>query len=146
MLICLRDYWNLEAVKELLALCMLADSGTLEQEMQRYFTEDSRELLGCFINGELGGMIGVKRQSDRAVEITHLAVKPKWQGKGIGRGMIMEISKSDGIETITAETDHETALFYRNAGFAVTSLGEKYPGVERFACVLSVGAAVQSRM
>ncbi|QSF44504.1 GNAT family N-acetyltransferase [Paenibacillus tianjinensis] len=60
--------------------------------------------------------------------------------------MITEISKTAGIETITAETDHEAVGFYRNAGFAITSLGEQYPGVERFACILSVGAAAQSRM
>jgi hypothetical protein len=26
--------------------------------------------------------------------------------------------------------------FYRNIGFEITSLGEKYPGVERFQCIL----------
>ncbi|MNU09693.1 hypothetical protein D3C72_2564150 [compost metagenome] len=60
--------------------------------------------------------------------------------------MIAEVSRTAGIGTITAETDHEAAGFYRSAGFTVTSLGEKYPGVERFACVLSVNALAQSRM
>ncbi|WP_268921683.1 hypothetical protein [Metabacillus sediminilitoris] len=35
---------------------------------------------------------------------------------------------------ITAETDKEAVVFYRNYGFKITSLGEKYPGVERFLC------------
>lgn len=147
MLICLRDYWNYDAVKDLLALCMGADGEMIAQEINSYNTEeDSKELFGCFVNGELAGLVGIIRQSEQAVEIRHLAVQAKWQGKGIGRGMITEVSRTAGIETITAETDHEAVGFYRSAGFAITSLGEKYPGVERFACILSVGAAAQNRM
>jgi len=36
--------------------------------------------------------------------------------------------------SIVAETDHEAVDFYRRYGFFITSLGEKYPGVERFLC------------
>lgn len=133
-------------MKELLALCMADGGEAAEQEMDRYFTGDSRELFGCFINGELSGITGLQRHSEHTVEIRHIAVKPEWQGKGVGRGMIAEVSRAAGIGTITAETDHEAAGFYRSAGFALTSLGEKYPGVERFACVLSVNALAQSRM
>lgn len=146
LLICLRDYWNVDAVKDLLALCMMADGEVIGQEINSYNTEDSKELFGCFVDGELAGLAGIIRQSEQALEIRHLAVQTKWRGKGIGRGMITEISRTAGIETITAETDHEAVGFYRSAGFTVTSLGEKYPGVERFACILSVGAAAQSRM
>ncbi|WP_042203786.1 GNAT family N-acetyltransferase [Paenibacillus camerounensis] len=146
MLICLRDYWNQDAVKELLALCMAAGGEAAEQEMNRYFTGDSGDLFGCFVNGELSGIIGLRLEGGHTAQIRHIAVKPGWQGKGIGRGMIAEVSRADGVEKLTAETDHETAGFYRNAGFAVTSLGEKYPGVERFACVFSVKTPAQSRM
>ena len=37
----------------------------------------------------------------------------------------------------TAETDKDAVDFYRKLGFSVTSLGEKYPGVERFHCEYS---------
>ena len=33
---------------------------------------------------------------------------------------------------IVAETDHDAVGFYAANNFAITSLGEKYPGVERF--------------
>jgi len=36
--------------------------------------------------------------------------------------------------SIVAETDYEAVDFYRRYGFVITSLGEKYPGVERFLC------------
>ena len=36
---------------------------------------------------------------------------------------------------IEAETDADAVGFYEQVGFTVTSLGESYPGVERFRCV-----------
>lgn len=39
---------------------------------------------------------------------------------------------------VIAETDDEAVDFYRNIGFEVHSLGEKYPGVERFRCIYEV--------
>ena len=33
---------------------------------------------------------------------------------------------------IEAETDKEAVEFYKKIGFQVKSLGEKYPGIERF--------------
>jgi hypothetical protein len=42
---------------------------------------------------------------------------------------------------IVAETDEESVQFYRNIGFIIRSLGEKYPGVERFLCTYEVEEA-----
>jgi hypothetical protein len=36
------------------------------------------------------------------------------------------------LKNVEAETDREADGFYRACGFTVHSLGEKYPGVERF--------------
>lgn len=41
-------------------------------------------------------------------------------------------------ERVIAETDEEAVNFYRSIGFEVYSLGEKYPGVERFRCIYEV--------
>ncbi|MNY68257.1 hypothetical protein D3C86_2059900 [compost metagenome] len=51
---------------------------------------------------------------------------------GFGRGMLLEIIEDMQPTRITAETDEEAVQFYRNVGFVISSLGEKYPGVERF--------------
>lgn len=45
---------------------------------------------------------------------------------------------------MTAETDAEAAGFYRACGFQVRSLGEKYPGVERFACFWAADSRAQN--
>ena len=40
------------------------------------------------------------------------------------------------IKHMEAETDIEAVDFYKKIGFQTVSLGEKYPGVERFKCTL----------
>jgi ribosomal protein S18 acetylase RimI-like enzyme len=48
--------------------------------------------------------------------------------------LIEAIPSMLGVSDLTAETDTEAVGFYRALGFTATSLGEKYLGVERFAC------------
>ncbi|WP_337993591.1 GNAT family N-acetyltransferase [Lysinibacillus sp. CNPSo 3705] len=62
----------------------------------------------------------------------HIAVLADQRGKGIGSKMIHFIASK--YPSIVAETDYEAVDFYRCYGFFITSLGEKYPGVERFLC------------
>ncbi|MCY1251522.1 hypothetical protein D9M72_652950 [compost metagenome] len=51
--------------------------------------------------------------------------------------MIRYVEEHHAFSSIYAETDQEAVLFYKNLGFHITSLGEKYPGVERFGCLLT---------
>ncbi|MHA6532993.1 GNAT family N-acetyltransferase [Paenibacillus sp. BAC0078] len=136
MLISLENYWDRDAVALLLAECMWAGEERALEELDNYLTEDSLELLGTFVNGELAGLLGI-RLGTEAVEIRHLAVQARLRGRGIGSAMIEELRKCKKAETLQAETDKDAARFYRNCGFMITSLGEKYPGTERFNCVLS---------
>ncbi|MBW4083734.1 GNAT family N-acetyltransferase [Paenibacillus sp. S150] len=117
---------------------MWADAAQAEEELERYLAEDSRELLGAFASGELAGVIGIRHGPEAGAEILHIAVLGRLRGRGIGAAMIGEIRKCKEIETLQAETDRDAAGFYRSCGFTVSSLGEKYPGVERFSCVMSV--------
>ena len=52
--------------------------------------------------------------------------------------MILEIMTLEKPERVVAETDEEAVDFYRSLGFVVHSLGEQYPGIERFRCVYEV--------
>ncbi|MCL6600332.1 MAG: GNAT family N-acetyltransferase [Alicyclobacillus macrosporangiidus] len=64
----------------------------------------------------------------------HIAVRPSERNKGLGRQMLKRIVSSSGITELYAETDRESVGFYRRCGFSIESVGEKYPGVERFRC------------
>ncbi|MNO31530.1 hypothetical protein D3C76_215050 [compost metagenome] len=143
MLISLKKYWDRDAVERLLAECMWAGAAEIAEEVDRYLTGDSRDLLGTFINGELAGLIGILYEPGKAMKLLHIAVQARLRGKGIGRAMIEEIRKCKGNVLLQAETDLDAVGFYRNSGFVVTSLGEKYPGVERFSCILPVSGQAE---
>lgn len=144
----LKEYKDSGAIKELLSECMWTADEELDEKIEQvlaaYVADNSTELLGCFEKGGVIGIIGIMRHSRKEAEIRHLAVQEQWRGKGIGRKMIEEISRSAVYDQITAETDHDAVGFYRKSGFAVKSLGEKYPGVERFICSLSLNDAERS--
>jgi ribosomal protein S18 acetylase RimI-like enzyme len=105
----------------------------VEEEYDLYIHSSERKLYGFTSGDKLVGCIGVKFLNEGEYEIKHIAVEPKHRGKGLGHKMIDNIGY---CTRITAETDQDAVLFYKKLGFEITSLGEKYPGVERFRCVL----------
>ena len=60
-----------------------------------------------------------------------------FRGTGIGSSLISFAWNEHRLGELTAETDADAVDFYERCGFSVRSLGEKYPGTERFWCTLS---------
>ena len=50
--------------------------------------------------------------------------------------MLRQTQIAFSLQRITLETDRDAVEFYQRCGFQVKSIGEKYPGVERFLCEL----------
>lgn len=63
-----------------------------------------------------------------------IAVKAPHRQVGVGRRLIQEALAQSDAAVVHAETDNDAVDFYARLGFSVKSLGDKYPGVERFAC------------
>ena len=102
-----------------------------------YVAESDRGPIGEPVGeptGELIGVIGLESRPDATVLICHIAVDPSSRGIGVGRQLIDHASASTGEPRLVAETDSDAVGFYRACGFEIKSLGEKYPGVERFRC------------
>jgi ribosomal protein S18 acetylase RimI-like enzyme len=106
----------------------------IDCEYQKYIHSSNRILYGLIMKGVFVGCIGIKFVDSSACEIKHIAVSPTERGKGIGSRMITFVSEKHLLRCIFAETDQDEVKFYQNFGFEITSLGEKYPGVERFLC------------
>jgi N-acetylglutamate synthase-like GNAT family acetyltransferase len=104
----------------------------VEQEYDQYLSSSNRKLYSFEVEGEIVGCIGIEITSTKECEIKHIAVSSTQRGKGIGSNMINYVS--DRYSSIYAETDSDAVVFYQKYGFHITSLGEKYPGVERFLC------------
>jgi len=136
----LKDYsdFDFSEVRLLLSECMWPDEDRISEEINLYISDDSRELYGRFINDELIGLIGIIRKSIIEVELKHIAIRSDYRKQGIGRDMIFKYIADNGILIIKAETDLEAVDFYKNIGFHILNLGEKYPGVNRYRCIYSM--------
>lgn len=108
----------------------------VEREYKLYIQSPVRELYGYEFGDDIIGCIGIELLGPKRCEIKHIAVSPNHRGKGIGSKMISFIKDKYSLSFISAETDKDAVIFYKNYGFKITSLGEKYPGVERFQCIL----------
>lgn len=80
--------------------------------------------------------IGIEITGANKARICHIAVVPQYRHNGMAVQMIKEVVRMYQLTYIEAETDDEAVEFYKNIGFQIKSLGEKYPGIERFHCYL----------
>ncbi|TVY10224.1 GNAT family N-acetyltransferase [Paenibacillus cremeus] len=127
-----------EQVLELLVYAMVADADRIEHNLQVYKTDASREIYGLEQDGVVLAVAGFTLDDQLTLELHHIAVHPEYRNQGYGRGLLLELLETKQPKLIRAETDEAAVDFYRNVGFQVISLGEKYPGVERFECVYEV--------
>jgi len=82
---------------------------------------------------KVAGIIGFKKDDEDLI-ILHIAIKPEFRGLGFGKGQILEAIDLIKPLKVIAETDDDAVDFYRRIGFEIESLGEMYPGVERYKC------------
>lgn len=123
------------AGRTLLALCIGAPTADATARLwSRYHTEPTWHLLGREQSGRLIGIVGIELTAPNAATIHHLAVAPEERRSAVGRQLLAGVAQRYALRELTAETDRDAVGFYRCCGFTITSLGEKYPGVERFRC------------
>lgn len=121
------------SIEKLLSYAMSNDNIT--EEYDKYMSSINRKLYGFFLEDACIGCIGLEFSSLHNSEIKHIAVDPSQRGNKVASKMIDFVYKQHSLSTISAETDKDAVEFYKRYGFAITSLGEKYPGVERFQCI-----------
>jgi GNAT superfamily N-acetyltransferase len=101
------------------------------QQVLDAYRAENHSLMGCFVEGNLIGVIGVE-QSETQVKIEHLSVVAKFQSRGVGKMLVeslMAIAK-----VIFAETDDESVGFYRALGFDCQPFYGPYG--KRYKCML----------
>ncbi len=108
----------------------------LERELENYRSRPDYRAFGCERNGRLAAFAGLHIRQDKEIEVRHLIVDAEFRGRGLGSALLNKLRTAFPQYSFTAETDRDAFEFYRRCGFEVSSLGEKYPGVERFLCRL----------
>jgi ribosomal protein S18 acetylase RimI-like enzyme len=125
-------------IKELLAYSLSPDPDAVHEIVKNYKSDDALQLYGYESEEEIVGIIGIRILTPQQIEIENIAVKSEYRGAGFGRGQILELIDLLKPSKLIAETDDEAVEFYRRIGFEIKSLGEKYPGVERFRCTYEI--------
>jgi ribosomal protein S18 acetylase RimI-like enzyme len=110
------------------------DEQRLDKAIQYYRSQSELRVLGFKPAGVLEAIIAIEIRRPHEGAIQHIVVQPKARHHGMGRELVAQSRAQLELSTLTAETDRNAVGFYERSGFRVTSLGEKYPGVERFSC------------
>ncbi|MFC4776410.1 GNAT family N-acetyltransferase [Paenibacillus sp. GCM10023252] len=121
-------------IQELLSWAVFPEPESLKRAIDLYKPNGQHKLLGYESEGEIIGLIGYHVVSEGCIKIDHIAVTPAERNKGYGRGLILELLALEQPAVLVAETDEDAVDFYRSSRFTVVSLGETYPGTERFRC------------
>lgn len=104
-------------------------------EVYTYYKEESNKLCIVVKNGKIVGLIGISIVKNKII-IKHIAVEKNMQRTRLGENIVKKLLIDYPSFYIEAETDKDSVGFYRYLDFQITSLGEKYPGVTRYKCIL----------
>jgi ribosomal protein S18 acetylase RimI-like enzyme len=125
------------AVRSLLALSIgYPTTAKVAAVCERYRQDDRQVLLGFERDGVLVGYAGLELVGPSEAILWNIAVIPAAQRQGIGRATVAHVRDRFAPGRLVAETDRNAVGFYRACGFTIESLGERYPGTERFRCTL----------
>ena len=110
------------------------DQVRLEQVIQSYRSDLDLRILG-FKRAEVPtALVAIDVRAPNEGLIRHIVVSPELRGRGLGRALLRAAQSRLNVSSLSAETDVSAVGFYESCGFRASSLGEKYPGVERFLC------------
>lgn len=121
-------------VAELLELAIGGGGDRVDQALERYQVGQV-DVAVVRADGEVVGVVGYIPGGDRT-ELVHIATAPQVRRSGVGAALVAWVREQYGSGMVEAQTDGESVGFYRALGFEVESLGELYPGVERFVVTL----------
>ena len=121
-----------EGVSELLAVAVGGGQDRTSRIVEQYRQDPRLVLLSASIGCDLVGVVGYTVQGAEVV-ILHIATCEKSRRAGVGSRMLRAVREvTPSHARLVAETDSDAVGFYIANGFVAESLGEKYPGVERF--------------
>ena len=126
-----------QAVRDLLLSVVTCDTPEkCDALIALYGSDPNLTLIGYEEGEDPVACIGIETTAPGTAVIHQLVVAGHARGKGLGSSLIRDACQIFALRRVTAETDRDAVEFYRRFGFKIRSLGEKYPGVERFRCEL----------
>lgn len=128
-----------ESVLAVISLSMyMPTAEKLKNLADKYESDYTISAFACVDDGFVCGTIVLKRVTDNEFEIIGISTHPNRRKQGIASKLISYTACFLNCSVVTAETDDDAVDFYRKYGFKINSLGEKYPGIVRYRCVLNL--------
>ncbi len=103
---------------------------------KKYQEDENTNIYAYKHNGEYKGIV-VFNIAKNSATILDIAVKPEYQGQGIGSKLIDFIFNSFNAHDITAETDDDAIGFYEKYGFKITKI-KMINDTTRYVCVIQL--------
>ena len=100
---------------------------------KKYQEDENANIYAYKVDGKYKGIVIFKIANNSAT-ILDIAVKPDYQGQGIGSKLIDFIFNSFNVNNITAETDGDAIGFYKKYGFTVADTKVEFD-TKRYTCV-----------
>ena len=109
----------------------------LNNRADKYITDSNTAIFAIKNNDTYKGIIILDISNIKEIIILQIAVTKSCQKSGIGSSLINYCIKTFQPNKIVAETDDDAIGFYKNFGFDILSLGDKYSlGITRYRCIL----------
>ena len=105
----------------------------LQNRAKKYQEDENSNIYACKEDGEYKAIIVFKIVNNSAA-IHDIAVKPEYQGQGIGSILIDFIFDRFEVDNITAETDGDAIGFYKKYGFTVAETKVE-SDTKRYVCI-----------
>ena len=131
-----REKFNDPDLQKIWALCMYHPHKDKIREKALSYGKDP--CVHAFAAREAGAYLGLvilREGNEGDWEILGIAVLPAYRKQGIATALLDYARRSLPVQRLAAETDDDAVGFYRRYGFAVRSLGERYPGTVRYLCI-----------
>ena len=100
---------------------------------KKYQEDENSNIYAYKHNGQYKGIVNFKIANNSST-ILDIAVKPEYQGQGIGSKLIDFIFNTFNTQNITAETDNDAIGFYKKYGFIVADTKVEFD-TKRYVCV-----------
>lgn len=100
---------------------------------KKYQEDKNTNIYAYKDNDEYKGIV-VFIIAKNSATILDIAVKPNYQGQGIGSKLIDFIFNSFNVNNITAETDDDAIGFYKKYGFTIADTKVEFE-TKRYTCV-----------
>jgi len=99
-------------------------------EFEKEFENDIRYLVGCGV--DTVGMVMYKKRTSAITHISALAIKPQWQGRGVGRAimsfLLQKLAGIPQLEVVVHPENTRAVNLYQSLGFEIAARHENYFG------------------